>query len=411
MNIKEFKKVVIFGSYNKQSVGDKAILISIIDLLFKNTKVQLKIEVICFDAEAIKEELSTFPWSPEVNVISFNKSSIKVDMVKKSSFKKAKWKKLVPLSLLHSLNSIRFYLKYKPNFNTDADLLIIGGGNLLMDMFPSWLIMPFLISRKFSCPYVIAGVGAFPIKTELGNFLIKRLLKKSALNFVRDEKTYNLIKNKYRLPCALHPDFAFSYPNTIKSDGKIDEIIAVNIAPIYGEQWPYTNKDKYNNFINMLTESLFNHVLAKKTDSKILFFDSNYPTDRSGAKDVINQLLLKGINKSRLIYLDKLLSSHEIIQILNDAKYCIVTRLHAGILALDANLPVLGIAYQPKVKDVFNLVGLGNNVIDIDDINELPKFLENFSDNYHMYTLKDDVKKDLVMKNNSVIKRILEVMN
>ncbi|MFD0939106.1 polysaccharide pyruvyl transferase family protein [Pedobacter boryungensis] len=412
MSTDEFRKIVIFGSYNKQSVGDKAILISIIDLLFKNSIEKIYVEVICFDVEAIKEELKVFSWFASVNVVPFQEKSSSNSVRQSPSRGKSKWKKIIPLGILQTLNSLKFYFKYKPNFDTKADLLIIGGGNLLMDLFPSWLIMPFLITRKFKCPYVIAGVGAFPIKTNLGNFLIKQLLKKSSFNFVRDQNTYDLIKNKYKIDCHLHPDFAFSYPNNLKqTDEMVEDIVAVNVAPVFGEHWPYRNIVKYNNFINIISESLHAEILSKNATSKILFFDSNYPTDRLGAIDVINHLMAKGIDKSRLIYEDKLISSYGLIQMFLKVKYCIVTRLHAGILGLDANLPVLGIAYQPKVKDVFDLVGLGGNVIDIEDIDSLPNLLRDYSRNRDKYILNDEVKLNLERKNQEVIEKILKIIN
>lgn len=407
------KKVVIFGSYNRQSVGDKAILISIIDLLFRTTSQKIIIEIICFDADAIEDELSCFPWAASVNVVNFLQplsKGISSKKTKSTFFKKLMG--IVPLRMIQDFQSLKFYFQFKPKFNTDADLVIIGGGNLLMDIFPSWLVMPYLITKKFKCPYVIAGVGAFPIKTKLGDFIIKKLLENSALNYVRDKQTFDLVKNDYKLDCNLHPDFAFSYPYPVNSISKdIQQSIAVNIAPIYGEQWPYKDSSKYAEFIKIIAESLYNRVLSKDNTTKLLFFDSNYPTDRAGALDVIAQLRAKGVNKERIIYPDKLLKCFEIVELIKDAKYCIVTRLHAGILAIDASVPVLGIAYQPKVKAVFESVGLTGNVIDINKIHNFESFLEKFSKSTEKFVLSESFKNKLKRENELVAREILQFLN
>ncbi|WP_316790867.1 polysaccharide pyruvyl transferase family protein [Pedobacter frigoris] len=412
MNIEKLKKIVIFGSYNKQSVGDKAILISIIDLLFRNSANKIVVEVICFDSEAIQEELKFFPWSPSVNVVPFQENLQYAPGKKLSVGVKNKLGKFIPRSLIHAISSVKFYYNYKPKFDTNADLLIIGGGNLLMDLFPSWLIMPYVITRRFKCPYVIAGVGAFPIKTLFGSLIIKRLLKSSSLNYVRDKKTYDLVKKGYGIDCNLHPDFAFSYPTEVEENGdKNENMIAVNIAPIFSPQWPYSDEAKFENFINIIAEGLYYELLNNNAYNKLLFFDSNYPTDRLGALNIINKLLAMGIDKSRLVYKDEITSSQGIVNMLRGVKFCIVTRLHAGILALDAGVPVLGIAYQPKVRDVFHLAGLDKGVIDIKEIDGFSLFLRDFSENSSDFKLSKEVKGNLRIKNEVVIKRILAVSN
>src|SRR5690606_36937569 len=150
---------------------DKAILISLIELLFKNAGTRITIQVVCFDAQAVKAELNGFEWSSSVDVVPIytnSPSSVQPAGAERSGGLKNKIRKFIPSGAIHLLNSIKFFLTFTPKFDTKADLLIIGGGNLLMDMFPSWMIMPFTVSRKFNGPYTIAGVGAFPIKTLLG---------------------------------------------------------------------------------------------------------------------------------------------------------------------------------------------------------------------------------------------------
>jgi len=64
------KYITIFGSYNSGSIGDKAILVSLLDLLFRVADFPIKINVVAFNPEAIEAEIKVFPWSPSVYVCS-----------------------------------------------------------------------------------------------------------------------------------------------------------------------------------------------------------------------------------------------------------------------------------------------------------------------------------------------------
>ena len=124
-----------------------------------------------------------------------------------------------------------------------SDGLIIGGGNLLMDLFPNWPIRPFGIAREFhrmNTPVVLAGVGAFPIETWWGKYFLRHLAKSASQVWVRDRQTEAFLNSQWRVPAIYHPDFAFSFPmhelDRCQKESPSEEFIAVNIAPVYGQK-------------------------------------------------------------------------------------------------------------------------------------------------------------------------------
>lgn len=58
----------------------------------------------------------------------------------------------------------------------------------------------------------------------------------------------------------------------------------------------------------------------------------------------------------------------EYVAALRDVDVVIGTRLHANIIALMAGVPTIGISYRPKVAQFFEMSGLGEYCIDLEDL-------------------------------------------
>jgi hypothetical protein len=67
-DIRSKRIITLFGSYNKNSLGDRAILISLLNLIFSEAKNSIFVRVLCFDEEAIRDEISQYEWSKSVDV-------------------------------------------------------------------------------------------------------------------------------------------------------------------------------------------------------------------------------------------------------------------------------------------------------------------------------------------------------
>jgi polysaccharide pyruvyl transferase WcaK-like protein len=415
MSSLDAKVIAVFGSYNRQSVGDKAILISLIDLLFRVSNTPLKIMVICFDAAAIEQEIKWYWWAQHVSAVSIFSSRIQETIPGNLSSARGALRRM-PKWLLTSCSILKFILRHPRKLATGADLLIIGGGNLFMDLFLNWPIRPFAIARQFkrnNVPIVIAGVGAYPIKTRFGNVLLKSVARSAAKVFVRDRETLRFFKDTCRVPAKIKPDLAFSLPviNRCADPVSLSRILAVNVAPVFGPNWPYSNNVKYKIYLDLMADGLYKFVSKQGKGWNLSFVDTNYPTDREGTIGVIQRLIEKGIEQSRIKYSDHLLSAQEIIQEFRVAKVAIVTRLHAGIMSLVAGCPVVGVAYQPKVRDVFKNIGLGENIVNIDALEKLESHLSRFEGAKQKYILSNHFLVALDEMNQGMVREALACMS
>lgn len=407
-------EIAIFGSYTDNSIGDKAILIGLIDILFKNSSLPLHIKILSFHKHSIEVEIKDYNWARHTEVISLKPTENHTpEMGKKMHNYTQLILSLLPKMIQTLVGMTLFSTKLRKIFPKKSNGLIIGGGNLLMDMFPMWPGRPYLLAKQYhnaNLPVIIAGVGAFPIQTPLSKFLFKNLIQKANLVFVRDHETKKYIQQTWRSQVQYHPDFALSFPlpkmppqHTRKST------VAVNIAPIFSKVWPYKNPQKYQYILNVLAKSLYKYFVSSQGTISYYFYDTNYPTDRIATLELINRLVTLGISPKKIQYEDRLHSSRETIQKLRGIRFAVVTRLHAGIIAIRTGTPIIAIAYQPKVKTVLKAIGIKTDaIIDIDNIEEIDMSLKKIDSNPYHFMLSPKQLKNLDETNKRVIKKVLD---
>jgi polysaccharide pyruvyl transferase WcaK-like protein len=409
------RKLSIFGSYNKNSLGDKVILVSLLNLLFLESKSDLYIYIISFEKQAILDEIKQYEWSNRIGVISLStrKSTLDIHSINNNLYKRIFSN--LPSIFKNFLRAIWYSLIiFRSNLLFDSSGLIIGGGNLLMDLYPSWPSRVYLLSRKFSnagLPVTFAGVGAFPIKTRIGEFFLKESVRKAALVYVRDQQTKDLIVRKWKISAQYHPDFAFSFPinNENDSEKKKETSIAINFAPVYSKWWPYQDDKKYKDFLNAISRCLYECFANTNPKPSFWFYDTNL-SDQVGTEELINNLIGLGVLEENIKYERRDFTSNEIAKILSKMQYAIVTRLHAGLLALRVETPIIAIVYQPKVKDVLNSIGLRKGVVDIQEVSKIHSLIEEVNVDNREFRLSHEQLNMLDCFNKEVINDILKTI-
>ena len=413
-------KITIFGSYNAQSIGDKAILIGLLNLLDQFLSSTDSVNIICPDQDAITSELANIKWDMKVSVSELPRQTGNqaVQAVSTQRGSKAIIKKITPEYIKIKVRSWRIIYKYlhreqQVTYQT-TDGLIIGGGNLLMDLFPLWPAMMyevFRLHKKNGVPVIFAGVGAYPMVSLPGKILLKRMIRGADAVYVRDRSSQKKLQKRWNKNTGYTPDFAFSYPLQAKSPAKGNRLVAVNIASLYSKHWVDKNQARFERFTESISRALYSYYLSCDKDLSLSFFDTNYPTDRIGSLKVVELLEEKGIPDQKLIYQDRLMHSSEILEMIQEADLAITTRLHAAILSLITDVPVITIAYQPKVRWILNDLGLQGSIIDPDQIIGLDEKLLRVGQAHDNFHLSGDDRQGLHIKNLATIKEILAIFS
>lgn len=287
----KYKSVVISGYYGFDNFGDEAILGVLVDKLEK--------------------------MSLEINVLSRNPD-------KTSSMYK--------VNAIPSFKFIRVFSEIK-----NCDFLISGGGSLLQDvtslkslLYYLWVINTALFFKK---KVIIFAQGIGPIKSKIGEFLTKMVLKKCDLVTVRDEKSLFLLRG-----------WGIGSNVNLVCDPLFD-VSLVGSEPLnkVGVQLRDFKTLKEN-----LLVKLAEHINKEFSTKEIEIYSFQDSLDLAVCKRF--EKILKSINpliSTTIVYNQ---TPKEILEKLSKLEYLIAMRFHANLIGIKYGIKTLSICYDEKVE-------------------------------------------------------------
>lgn len=275
-----------------------------------------------------------------------------------------------PLYYKRSSATMTFIQTIKKNSSLirELDLLIIGGGGILMDFYnrEAQLFGSYGIMAKWGkVPYIVYGCGAGPITSTIGKLFIRNLVSNSLSASVRDPQSMQLLKKigiRKEIEVIGDPSFALSSAKKGKSLDRIRKI-GVTVVPYYNlAYWPEADDIKYENYVQGMADNLDEILRAK--DIHLTLFSTKFPHDVDVTVDVYNRMQ----EKARVTVNENHLSPNDLIEISAEQDMIIGTRLHSIYLAVNAETPIMAISYHHKVADFMEMVGKSDRAVRIDDL-------------------------------------------
>ena len=303
----------------------------------------------------------------------------------------------------------------------EADLICsVGGGylyssakgplgvGLLNMLFHMWL------AKKFKKKLICFPQSVGPINYSLDRVLIKKILSSADLFISREDLTTKYLKDELDLQNVIeYPDIAFllkgtnSYSIDSNFNGKKIGITVLN--------WSFadrnSNPELIKNYIKKITHAL--DAISQKFNIKVFIFvqvdvssgDSDYEISKSLKKN-LEYLSIQ----SEVIRFPGNTNPKNIIATYGEMDAFIGSRMHSAIFSLDAKIPTIALAYQPKTLGTFKILDLASYVLDIKKFKyeELEKLLIQLLNNNNHYNF---TKCNEILKNNYLdtnIKKVLE---
>jgi len=305
-------KVVLSGFYGFGNMGDEAILQSIIDNL------RLRWPDI---------EITVFSFSPEETGQKHSVQSLYRG-----------WRR----ETIKKIRALR-----------EADVLISGGGGLLQDAYATGIIsgpLPYyllivLLAKLCGTPVMFFSQGIGPITSRYGKFLVRKIANKADLITVRDKESKELLRalGVLKPEIIVTADIVFALrtdraPLPAVSEGPLNrpgKWVAVSVRPWF-EQKDYLKQ--IGRALDLLMET--HHVTP-------VFFPMEGDYDYRAAEEVVRQMK----NGNRSVLLKPGYSPEEMIGLLKKCQLTIGMRLHSLIFSCLAEIPYIGIVYDPKVEN------------------------------------------------------------
>lgn len=280
-----------------------------------------------------------------------------------------------------------------------SDLLISGGGSLLQDA-TGWKSIPYYLSVVFLAKLlgkkvVFYAQGIGPVSINFNRLLIKWIGNKVDYISVRDHQSKEELMNMGIKKKAI--------------DVTVDPVLRLHVTP---EEKTKDHKKRLGVYLrNWKVEAQFFQYVKEilhwfyQNGWEVVFIPMHYPHDIEVAKKISKEL------PTSIVYEGDHFPEN-ILKLTSTMDFVIGMRLHALIMAAAAEVPFLGLSYDPKVKNFVDTIGIGK-AIDIHHINieEVFTYLETTL--HHLEELKEDVKlrkKQLLKGKNKPVEFIKTLM-
>lgn len=345
------KKILIYGNYGRGNYGDAIIL----DALLQNLTTDYEVGVL------VPGDANLIPKQSNVELTPLWNTAIKTDLERLIIF-------------LKSIQTIDHSIK-------KYDILLIGGGNMIMDLFsrnPYIIFMLSCISKIHRKRICFLGCGAGPISRNISKALFKISLSMADFITLRDNASCKLVRqlcpsNENVFGCS---DLIFSHEffNNVDQINQKIECIAVNVlAYNMPNSYPNANEQKYNDYC-MFVADVINYLIRCDDIKKILLFTTSHPDDDYALNNIKDRLDPQGNKKINVF--DKSVSFIELARILENYDLIIASRLHSLLLSICLNKMAIPLIYQEKGENFVSENDLDSVSIDIREIS--PKSIYRF---------------------------------
>ena len=244
------------------------------------------------------------------------------------------------------------------------DCVVFGGGGLINDSNPTAIPMFALVAlcaRLRGMPTAWWSVGIGPLSPGVRWRLGRWLLRSSRFVTVRDGASATLARRLTGGDPAIAPDLAHGLVRRLARPESDSTTVAVSVIPYRKPGlWFEVAAVEYQAYCDKIAD-VIRKLLRERSDVDIKLFPVSLDQDKAAIDDVRSRL--SGVPRVSAI---SPASVDELVAALGTADLVIGTRLHSVVLATLAGVPVVTIAYQPKVRSYAEELGLGLPCFSID---------------------------------------------
>lgn len=231
-----------------------------------------------------------------------------------------------------------------------ADALIIGGGNLVMDtaglgwaIHQAWLGMWCGLLRK---DYFYLAVGANPLQRRVSQILYRFALRRAKNVSVRDSGSQAYVQCLTgRTDVIVIPDPVLAISTFYPMQPKESKVIG--LCPIRFDKAGQQAKRLVDRYIALHVQ-LVHHFVAE--GYRVQLFTNDPDIDGETAVAIIQRAALP---EEQLVYTPTPTDYADYLALINSFSFLLTSRMHAAICAISYGLPCIGLAWQPKMQHLF----------------------------------------------------------
>jgi polysaccharide pyruvyl transferase WcaK-like protein len=277
----------------------------------------------------------------------------------------------IPLEVAHWMKSLREI--------RGTNMLIVAGTGIVTDYLCGPLGWPYDIFKLFTLGAlcrtrrVFLGVGAGPIQTPIGRWLLKTSLGLANQRSYRDEASKQYLKNiGINVEQDLtHPDVVFGFSKTdllcCERAGP-QRVVGLGIKDYASKEWHKpTALSAYRQYLdNMATFVSF--LQMKGYAVRLLIGDINYDTQT--LTEFLSVLKNRNIPATRpLTIVEPALTVGELLRQIRMTDIVVSTRYHNLVMALIQGKPVIALSDHAKLDSLVTDFGLQQYLLHLESLN------------------------------------------
>jgi polysaccharide pyruvyl transferase WcaK-like protein len=260
------------------------------------------------------------------------------------------------------------------------DLVVVAGSGQLLDEWKGPWLHPYttfrwaMLARVARVPMLYPSVGAGPIESRLSAFFIRRAVATAHYVSVRDGHSGRVLESiGLAGPFSVCPDMGYGLSDevlrpAIRASGERanGRVVGLNVMahqdPRY---WPRGDALRYEAFLRKMER--FTRWLLDNGYS-VRLFSSQARSDGRVASDLAG-LLAESANLDPARFcstMDEIEEVEDLVGVIGGCDVVVAARYHSVLLPLLLDIPVLGLAYNPKTTELLKDVGYPERCIDID---------------------------------------------
>lgn len=236
----------------------------------------------------------------------------------------------------------------------NMNVLLSGGGSLLQDVTSTRSLIYYLsiiaMAKFLKKPVILYANGIGPIKKKFNRFLTSKIVDQVDIITLRDEESkYELEKlgiTKPKIEITADPVFTLEaiYTRQIARILKAEQIsLDKPLIGISIRKWK--SETSYERTIAEVADGII-----EKYDCNILFIPMQMPEDSK----VIERV--RRIMRNHSVVINGRYNVQEYMGIIGNLELLISMRLHPLIFAAVQKIPMIGLIYDPKVRNFLELV-------------------------------------------------------
>lgn len=269
----------------------------------------------------------------------------------------------------------------------NSDLVIIGGGQLILDhslLSPIQFLITSFIPKLLGKTLFICAIGAGPIRYRLSKILYRKAISFANQISVRDRYSLCTLVHDIKIKSnnvTLTADPAITLHSKSKKKNRTHSVVGISTMAF---QFPNHNvrgvNEKYYKYVNDMHKLV--DGLIETTVSRIILIPTEAPYDVEAMGDIY-----KKVRNKKNVELSSPANVDELIEIIRSCDVLIGTRMHSMLLALSHHIPIVGIAWHGKINSLFEAIGMRHLLFNIEEFQHetIIKFVKRILNNKKQY--------------------------